>query len=731
MLVTNASTLARMVALAGPHSSGLADPLAILWNPTALAALRDTQLQLSSKDAYSLHFLGLASHVPLAGTFAVSVSRLPGDSTSLKRTSLGWAKHLGRRLSAGFSLHHSRWQGDDFVTGTLGVQVHSKVPGSLTDAFPPTAQFFNLPAMPHRYALGFHVQEMRFGRRMFATTYDLGAGVRLGSSGPSFFASVDFRDHERHMHVGMSVPILSRLMFNAGIADFRSDQAAVGATLLASSHNFDIAYSFDDARLLLGFGFRLSAPPATLARSYLERGSALARRGDYRKAFEEMRRYLVFEPDNMPTLQVTKMLADRIEKEDLQILALRRQAEEFEGKRWYISATLNYLRILQLDKNNAHARKRLRMIEPKVDIYINQMFRLGVQAFDENNLAAARRAFENILLVRKDHAEAQSYMQRLLEMQEREAKEHFLRGLGYYSQKNYSKSIEAFQQALALNGDYADAQQYLEKAQTEKLEQDAQVAGLLEESRRLAQRREFVAAYQRYQEALALDPNNTTAIEQSRQLEDKVKAYVIEKLQAGEKAFQRGSYEQAAEAFRQVLALSPRDETAQNYLQRINQQNRQRSDEIYRRGLEYFGAKDYDRALTAFEEALAVDRKHALARQKRQETLSQIGIAQLLERGKAFYQQNQFMQAMEVFNQVLEKDPGNAVSLRYIEDCQNQLNSQVEKYFNEGMQYYAAEDYREAIKMWDRALQINPDHTQSQTYKRQALVRLQALERLP
>lgn len=693
--------------------------------------MRDAQLQLSAKDAYSLDFLGLASHVPLAGTFAVGISRLTDDSTSQKRISVGWGKHLGRRLSAGFSLHGSRRQDENAVTGTLGVQIHAKVPGSLTDDFPTTSPLLNPTAVPYRYALGLHVQEVHFGRKRFATTYNLGAAVRFGRRGPSFFASMEFREDNDVAHLGMSVPILSRLMLNAGVSDLRSDKAALGATLLANNHDFDMVYSFEHERLLLGFGFRLSAPPATIARSYLERGSALARHGDYRKALKEMRRYLVFEPDNAPTLQVTRMLVDRLENEDRQIVALRRQAEEFEKKDWYISATLNYLRILQLDRNNKHARKRLLGIEPKVDIYINQLFRLGVQAFDEGNLASARKAFENILLVRKDHAEAQSYMQRILEGQDKEAEEHFLRGLGYYSQKNYAKSIEAFQRALALNADYADAQQYLEKAQKENLEKESEVTRLLADSERLVLRQDFVAAFQRYQEVLALDPNNTTALEQSRQLEDKVKAYVAGKLLSGEKAYQRGNYEQAAAAFRQVLAILPREETAQNYLQRIDQQNRQRSDEFYRRGLEHFDAKDYDRALTAFEEALAVDRNHAQARQKRSETLSQIGITQLLERGKAFYQQDQFMQAMEVFNQVLEKDPGNAVSQRYIEDCQNHLNSQVEKYFNEGMNYYASEDYREAIKMWDRALQIKPDHTQSQAYKRQALDRLQALERLP
>jgi len=729
--VSSAVSQARVVQYGGSQSAGLADPLAVLWSPASLAALRDTQILFNASDPYSLSFVGVSSHLPLLGTFAVGNSRLPGDVGTRNRISLGWARHLGRRLSTGFSLHGSRVQGGNFYGGAIGLQFHSAVPGALTDDFPTTGSYFNPAVLPYRYALGFHVEEINFGRKLFETRYNIGAAVRITKTGPSLFGSIALRDRDAIPKVGISVPILSRLMLSAGISDFETDQAAVGATILASNYNLDLVYSFQSEKLLLSFGFRLSAAPAAIARSHLERGSTLAKNGEYRRALKEMRRYLVFEPDNTPTLQVAKLLSDRIEKEDRQIIALMRQAEQNEKKSYNIIAAQNYLQVLRLDKNNSRARKRLLEIEPKVDIFINQMFKIGEQFFKEGNMPLARRAFENILLFRKDYAEAQSYLQRIVEIQGKDAEEHFLRGLGYFSQKNYAKSMGAFEQALALNPDYPEAQKYLEKAQKAIAAQHAEVSRLIAEAERLARRQDFPVALQRYQQALSIDPNHQTAAEQARRLEDRVKGYIAEKLQSAERAFQRGNYDQAGEFFRQVLSMSPRDETAKSYVQRIDQQNRQRIEELFRSGQEYFDAQDYNRALTAFEEVLELDANNAPARQKKAETLSKIGIAQLLERGKAFYQQNQFLKAMEIFNQVLEQEPGNAVSQRYIEDCQNQLSLQVEKYFNQGMDYYAAEDYREAIKMWDKALQINPNHAQSKSFKNQALKRLEALEQLP
>ncbi len=722
---------ARALQLGGLHSAALADPLAILGNPANLAALRDVQILLNTDDPYAVNFLGVSAHMPLWGTFAGGISRLGVDGDSQKRFSLGWAKNFGRRISSGLSVSGSRVDDETYYSGSFGLQIHSLVPGTLNDYFPPTGAFFNPTVLPHRYVLGFHIQEIRLGEKLFQTTYNVGAAARLYKTGPSFYATLALKKTDAGTPMlGVSVPVLSRVSVNGGIYDFDGKKAALGATVVASNYNFDLVYSFARERLLLSFGFRLSASPATIARSHLERGSALAKNGEYRKALGEMRRYLVFEPDNAPTAQVAYLLSERLEKEDNQIESLLRQAEQNEKKSWYISAAKNYLAALELDKNNSRARRRLSLIQPKVDIYINQMFNVGVQLFEQDNLPPARRAFENILLVRKDHAEAQNYLQRIVEIQNKEAEEHFLRGLGYYSQKSYLKSIEAFEQALALNADYAEAQRYLDLAQKSIDTQLSDVKRLLTEADRLARRQDFPAAMQRYQQALSIDPNNQTAQEQAKRLEDRVKGYIAEKLQAGEKAYQRGSLEQAAEFFRQVLATSPRDETAKAFIQRIDQQQRQRIEEIFQRGQQQFDAKDFSRALNSFEEVLSLDPNHAAAKQKKQEAMARISLAQMIERGRAFYQQNQFFKAMEVFSQVLEQDPGNAASQRFLEDCQKQLELQVDKFFNQGMDYFAAEDYREAIKMWDRALQINPNHAQSRSFKSRALERLQALEQL-
>jgi tetratricopeptide (TPR) repeat protein len=176
--------------------------------------------------------------------------------------------------------------------------------------------------------------------------------------------------------------------------------------------------------------------------------------------------------------------------------------------------------------------------------------------------------------------------------------------------------------------------------------------------------------------------------------------------------------------------LSPRHEEANNLLQRIEQVNRRRVDDYIRRGNEYFDAKDWNRAAEEYDKALALDPKNKIAQQKRRDALSQIDLQQLFEQAQAYYKQNQFAKAIELYNRILERDPSHSAAHAKLEESQRQLNFQVEKYFNRGMTYYTAEDYESAIREWQKALNINPNHKLSLEYTQQAQQRLDALKQL-
>jgi tetratricopeptide (TPR) repeat protein len=88
------------------------------------------------------------------------------------------------------------------------------------------------------------------------------------------------------------------------------------------------------------------------------------------------------------------------------------------------------------------------------------------------------------------------------------------------------------------------------------------------------------------------------------------------------------------------------------------------------------------------------------------------------------------VQAMELFDRVLAKDPTHVEAKRFLDNSQRQLHLKIEQHFNRGLSFYANEDYDNAIREWERVLAFNPDHAQSLEYREQARQKLEALQKL-
>lgn len=149
-----------------------------------------------------------------------------------------------------------------------------------------------------------------------------------------------------------------------------------------------------------------------------------------------------------------------------------------------------------------------------------------------------------------------------------------------------------------------------------------------------------------------------------------------------------------------------------------------------RNALSLFDARLWQRAVEAFERVLDLDPTNKFAVSKRNEALSMINLKDLYEQGERYYNRGQFLQAMELFDRVLARDPNHAEAKRYLDNAQRQLNFVIEQHFNRGLSHYANEDYDNAIKEWDRVLALNPDHAQSLQYREQARQKLEALQKL-
>lgn len=93
-----------------------------------------------------------------------------------------------------------------------------------------------------------------------------------------------------------------------------------------------------------------------------------------------------------------------------------------------------------------------------------------------------------------------------------------------------------------------------------------------------------------------------------------------------------------------------------------------------------------------------------------------------------FYKSQQYNEAIKSWEKVLALDPGHEKAILNITKVNHFLNydaivgarqqkaagrQEAEKYYLIGLQYYNGNDYKNAIKMWEQVLEIDPDNTKA------------------
>ena len=722
--------------------SAIQSPLAMLNNPANLGILRDRQLFISSNRAFQFNFIGLSEYVAGLGNAGIAVSELEiryrvatpdtGYDTAarMRRGSLGLARQWNANLLTGATLHYNEFGVRRFFTLSLGLMYLAGGPSGRWRAVSEQSLFNHpLPFRSYGFSLVWHDISL-LGEKRLKGFVNASAFVQASRRGPIF--SIDLRaDHrDRSFQTGFAVPVENKVSFYAGVRDFKMKNLLAGVGLLSERQSIDIGYDFSSQKIMVDFALRLGLSPRERARRHKQQGIRYAREGLYEKALAEINYFLSYEQPDSTTLRLKSWLEEKVRVRQEQILQLLSEAKKFENKRWYISATMNYLKVLELDPDNKVARQQLKFIRPMVDIYINQLFQRGVQAFEEQRYEQARRAFQAVLAVRRDHQQAQEYLEKVENYFARQSEELFLRGLGYFSQKNYDMAIASFTEALTYNREHEEARSYLEKARRERANRRQISDSLMTRAEELVRQKDYVAAYNLYEKVLEVDPFRSDAQKKLRQLKPVLKRYVDGYIREGKTAFRKGNLEQARRAFRNALRIDPSRREARRFLARIEKEGKERIEAKYREGMMYFEARDWTRAIEAFEAVLAMDSQHKAARKMLREAYSQSSFEEHLQQAEQKYRAGQYLEAMELFTQLLERDSSNTYIQSRLEDCQRELNKLVEQYFNQGISYYTAERYSDAIREWDKALKLNPNHTQALAYKKKAQQRLDALRRL-
>ncbi len=100
----------------------------------------------------------------------------------------------------------------------------------------------------------------------------------------------------------------------------------------------------------------------------------------------------------------------------------------------------------------------------------------------------------------------------------------------------------------------------------------------------------------------------------------------------------------------------------------------------------------------------------------------------IIQKGVNYREAGQLKKAIASFEKALEVEPGNAEAARYLAETENELDDLIQSHFNKGIAYFNQDALEDAIREWDKVLELDPSHQKAAEYKDRAQQRLKVLK---
>lgn len=197
-------------------------------------------------------------------------------------------------------------------------------------------------------------------------------------------------------------------------------------------------------------------------------------------------------------------------------------------------------------------------------------------------------------------------------------------------------------------------------------------------------------------------------------------AEIADEFTRAKDAFDRDELVQARKGFEAILQLQSDHVGAKVYLERIQNRYASLANEAFKEGMAYFAAGDYQKAKTAFEKTLTIDRHHIDAKaqldkteemikdasRRSQEMAKLAGAADAYKAGLEAYQRNDLELALKKFEEVQKAAPEYEEVGRYYDLTRKSLGSML---FDQSQVHFQNGQLEEAVKKLERAIQLVPE----------------------
>ena len=197
---------------------------------------------------------------------------------------------------------------------------------------------------------------------------------------------------------------------------------------------------------------------------------------------------------------------------------------------------------------------------------------------------------------------------------------------------------------------------------------------------------------------------------------------------ATESYLKNKKFEQAAETFKEILKVEPKNQKALSDLQQVEKTLAQRTElsDLIAEGKSYLEEKNCSDAFSRFKTVLKLDPNNQEALdlisecKRKQKELQRINT--LFSTGKKYFEKGNHKEALNAFKEIIVLNPVHSESNGYIEKIQRRIEQSelVEKLISEAESHLKKRKFEQAIETYKEILKIEPQNQRALSELQQA-----------
>ncbi|UCE05695.1 MAG: tetratricopeptide repeat protein [bacterium] len=302
------------------------------------------------------------------------------------------------------------------------------------------------------------------------------------------------------------------------------------------------------------------------ANEHFYRGLGYYKQKNLPRAKQEFKDALTFNPDHEQAKEYLEETQQEIENSNRLINQYLREAKNYERTKQYVKASINYRKVLEIDKAHQYASDRLAYLDNHIRTEIDNKFNRARRLYDRMDYSRAIAVLREILSIDPDHGPSNNLLrnanQKLLDL----AEQHYQRAQNFFNQKKWDIVLQECNLTLSMNPDHSAAKQ-LQKMALANIDLDK----LLDRGLKYYDRGDYLSARSIFRQVLAKEPNNVNARNYLNRIETDLRDRVEELFNMGMVKYADGDYEAAIKEWNKILEIDPDHKSAKEYIQKAQE----------------------------------------------------------------------------------------------------------------------------------------------------------------